>query len=125
MRRVIKGCIKCRKYQKMGDLPEGRISANQPPFTTTGVDLFGPFYTRKASSQVKNYGAMFTCLTLRAVHVEIAGSLSTDSFINALRRVIARRGQVKSLYCDKGLNFVGEERELKEGMREWNQSPIS
>jgi len=67
----------------MGDLPEGRISANQPPFTTTGVDLFGPFYTRKASSQVKHYGAIFTCLTIRAVHVDIAGSLSTDSFINA------------------------------------------
>lgn len=109
----------------MGDLPEGRISANQPPFTTTGEDCFGPFYTRKASSQVKHYGVIFTCLTIRAVHVDIAGSLSTDSFINALRRFIARRGQVKFLYCDRGLNFVGEDRELKEGVREWNQSPIS
>lgn len=112
MRRVIKGCIKCRKYQQqMGDLAEGRISANQPPFTTTGVDLFGPFHTRKAISQVKHYGAIFTCLTIREVHVEIAGSLSTDSLINALRRFIARRGQVKSLYRDRGFLALLETRE--------------
>lgn len=112
MRRVIKGCIKCRKYQQqMGDLPEGRISANQPPFTTTGVDLFGLFYIRKASSQVKHYGVIFTCLTIGAVHVDIAESLSTDSFINALGRVIARRGQVKSLYYDRGFLALLEKRE--------------
>nr|XP_027208301.1 uncharacterized protein LOC113802027 [Penaeus vannamei] len=100
---VIKSCIKCPKYhdlvvqQQMADLPEDRISTKQRPFTTTGVDCLGPFYTRKARSQVKRYGVIFISLTVRAVHVEIAESLSTDSFINVLRRFIARREQVKSL----------------------------
>ncbi|KAK4325413.1 hypothetical protein Pmani_004015 [Petrolisthes manimaculis] len=49
---------------------------------------------------------------MRAIHLEIADSMSTDSFINALRRFIARRGQVQVMRCDRGTNFVGAEREL-------------
>ena len=60
---------------------------------------------------IKRYGVVFTCLVIRAVHVEIASSLDTDSFINALRRFIARRGQVKVIYLDNGTHLVGAERE--------------
>ena len=95
----------------MSNLPDGRISPDQPPFTNTGVDCFGPFYTKRGRSEVKRYGVIFTCLTVRAVHIEVAESLHTHSFINALRRFIARRGQVKSIYCDRGSNFVGAEKE--------------
>jgi len=42
------------------------------------------------------YGVIFTCLTLRAVHVEIASSLDTDSCIHAVRRFVSRRGQVNN-----------------------------
>ncbi|KAK3886009.1 hypothetical protein Pcinc_009834 [Petrolisthes cinctipes] len=130
VRRVLSKCIKCRRYQapvmqqKMANLPVDRITPNEPPFTNTGVDCFGPFFTKKGRSQVKRYGVIFTCLTVRAVHIEVADSLTTDSFINALRRFVARRGQVKMLRCDRGTNFVGAERELREAMSEWNESRI-
>ena len=50
----------------------------------------------------------------RAVHIEIGNSLETDSFLNALRRLIARRGPVLEILCDNGTNFIGAERELRE-----------
>ena len=55
---------------------------------------------------------MLTCLTTRATHLELAGDLSTDSFILALKRFIARRGQPKVVYSDNGSNFRGGEKEL-------------
>ena len=73
---------------------------------------------------MKRYGAIFTCLALRAVHLEISHSLDTDSFILALRRFIARRGQVKEIRSDNGSNFVGGERELRTMIENWNQVKI-
>ena len=33
--------------------------------------------------------------------------LDTESFINGLRRFVARRGNPKVIFCDNGTNFVG------------------
>ena len=59
------------------------------------------------------YGAIFTCLMSRAVHLEVADSLETDAFINALRRFIAIRGPTRQLRCDRGTNFIGAKNELE------------
>ena len=48
VKRTIRSCIRCRKMnakpleQFMGSLPRTRLEAYHPPFTFTGVDLFGP-----------------------------------------------------------------------------------
>ena len=124
VRKVLNKCFTCRKFnsqpkpQIMGPLPTERLQINKPPFSATGVDYFGPIiikrgkYTRRNSVQIKRYGAVFTCLTTRAVHLEVAGDLSTECFILALRRFIARRGHPNVLYSDNGLNFVGANNEL-------------
>lgn len=65
---------------------------------------------------MKRYGVLFTCLAIRAIHIEVVPSLDTDSFINALRRFAARRGQVWELRSDNGTNFVGAERELRNAL---------
>ena len=70
---------------------------------------FGPFLGRRGRSLVKRYGVIFTCLAIWAVHIEIAHSLDTDSFLLALRRFIARRGQVREIYSDNGSNFASGE----------------
>ncbi len=75
----------------MADLPQDRVTPDKPPFTYVGVDCFGPFEVKWERSVVKRYGVIFTCFNIRAVHLEIAASLDTDSFIHALRRFIARR----------------------------------
>ncbi|KAK7878865.1 hypothetical protein WMY93_034256, partial [Mugilogobius chulae] len=130
IRSVLSKCTTCRRlnaapvYQQMADLPTERLKPDEPPFTRVGVDYFGPFEVRSRRSTVKRYGVIFTCLALRAIHIEVAPSLSTDSFINALRRFIARRGQVRELRSDNGTNFVGAERELKMAIEQWNQAQV-
>ena len=84
----------------MADLPKERITPS-PPFTYSGVDYFGPFYIKQGRKDVKRYGVLFTCLASRAVHIETADTLETDSFINALRRFVARRGPVREVRSDQ------------------------
>ena len=130
VRRVLRGCYSCRKReappceQIMADLPEDRLIPDKPPFTAVGVDFFGPFQVRRSRSLVKRYGVIFTCLTIRAVHIEVAHSLDTDSFLLALRRFIARRGQVQEIRSDNGTNITSGERELRESIQAWNNEKI-
>lgn len=69
----------------MADLPLDRVTPGEPPFTYVGVDYFGPFGVKYRRKVVKCDGVIFTCLAVRAVHIEVASSFDTDSFINALR----------------------------------------
>ena len=130
VRKILNECISCRKRQapvskqKMASLPEDRVTPAKAPFTYVGIDCFGPFEVKRGRARVKRYGVLFTCLTLRAIHIEVANSLDTDSFINALRRFIARRGQPEEIRSDNGGNFVKGERELREAIDGWNQSKI-
>ena len=131
VKRVIKSCFSCRKRnapvceQYMAALPTERLLPDKPPFTYVGVDYFGPFFVKQGRSSAKRYGCLFTCLTIRAVHIEIAHSLETDSLINAVQRFISRRGRPEVVYSDNGSNFKGGERELKEAIEQWNQSRIT
>ncbi|KAK0131196.1 hypothetical protein N1851_034101 [Merluccius polli] len=118
-RKVISECIVCRHVrgkrgeQKMADLPKGRLEADLPPFSNVGVDYFGPFETKRGRSLVKRYGVIFTCMSSRAVHLEMAHTLDTDSCIDALRRFTSRRGQVTHIRSDNGTNLVGAKKELQ------------
>ena len=128
IRKVLGKCVTCHRLhgkvgkQLMADLPQERVLPDDPPFTRVGVDYFGPFEVRRVRSLIKKYGVIFTCLAVRAVHIELASSLDIDSCINALRHFTARRGQVKEIRSDNGTNFVGANRELKEAIADWNSS---
>ena len=61
---------------------------------------------------------------MRAVHLEVAHNLTTDSLLQALRRFISRRGKPRQIYSDKGTNFVGAEKTLRDSLQLWNQSQI-
>ena len=78
----------------MADMPKERISPDLPPFTNVGVAYFGPIEVKRGRAIVKRYRVIFTCMASRAVHLEIAYSLDTDSCSNAIRRFTCRRGQV-------------------------------
>lgn len=117
----ISRCVSCRKLrgspqeQKMANLPEDRLEP-APPFTFCAVDYFGPWYIKEGRREVKRYGVLFTCLASRAVHLEVASSLSTDSFLIAYRRFVGRRGPVRQLRSDQGTNFVGAKNELQQAL---------
>ena len=122
-------CVLCRKLrggvsgQVMADLPYDRLEP-APPFTYSGVDLFGPLYIKEGRIEKKRWGCLFTCLATRAIHIEVAHSLSTDSFLNAYRRFIGRRGPIRQLRCDCGTNFVGAKNELHACLAEMNHDKI-
>ena len=63
--------------QIMADLPKDRFQ-EAAPFTYYAVDMFEPFKVKVKRGKVKRYGAMFTCLASRAVHIEVSHSMTTD-----------------------------------------------
>ncbi|XP_063371441.1 uncharacterized protein LOC134659686 isoform X1 [Cydia amplana] len=123
IRYIVNKCQWCRTYKgstlkvPVGDLPPERLEANQPPFTAAAVDLFGPMHITIGRRREKRWGVLYTCLTTRAVHLELAASLSASSMILSLRRMIARRGTPTVLYSDNATNFCGAERELAEAIK--------
>ena len=110
--KVSRDCITCKKkfakpmQQKMADLPAERLDWQHPPFYYVGVDCFGPFAVNYGRSSIKRYGCIFTCMSSRAVHLEKLNGLDTDSFMNCLRRFIARRGLPSKMFSDNGTNLV-------------------
>ncbi|XP_046583554.1 uncharacterized protein LOC124290772 [Haliotis rubra] len=128
--KILRKCVHCRRHQgiqssqQMATLPKERVTPHKPPFTYVGVDCFGPFLVKRGRSLVKRYGCLFTCLTVRAIHIEKLDSMETDSFINALTRFEARRGKPEIIRSDNGTNFKGANQELKQAIRELDQSKI-
>ena len=129
VRLIISKCVTCRYLrgrsgeQKMADLPQERLSES-PPFTYCGVDMFGPFTIKERRSELKRYVILFTCFSSRAIHLETTITMETDSFINALRRFIGRRGSIRSMRSDNGGNFVGAGNELKKALSELDHDKI-
>ena len=137
IQRVLKNCSFCKRRSTkpqqpfMSNIPIDRIAVNEKPFSNTGVDYFDPIIiklnkrTRSTQPTAKRYGVLFTCLTTRGVHLELATDMTTDAFILALRRFIARRGHVKILRSDNGSNFIGAEKELKHALTCIDQNKVA
>jgi hypothetical protein len=123
VRRIIHNCLKCFRAnpttssQLMGDLPKDRVQPARP-FLNSGVDFGGPVYLKEGRGRgkrtVKGYIALFVCFATKALHLELVGDLSSQSFLGALKRFISRRGHVANLYSDNRTNFVGARNELSE-----------
>jgi len=130
VRKVLGKCLFCKRRnakvgkQFMADLPKERVMPDKPVFHATGIDFFGPFYVKEGRRNVKRYGCLFTCLTSRAVHIEITPSLNADAFINALRRFVCRRGFPYCFYSDNGTNIAGGYRELKESLQKLDSAKV-
>lgn len=126
---VVRNCTVCRKLRQppqttlMADIPKDRLRSFSPPFSTTGVDLFGPFNLKQSRNKTsKAWGAIFTCGTVRAIHLEIVEDLSTQAFLQAIRRFASHHGWPKLIISDNGTSFVGAEKELRKLVQEERRS---
>ena len=142
VKRVLRKCHVCRRQNaKLGEqvtapLPVVRVSSDSHriiyPFAAVGLDYFGPLYvkngpntrSKRNMSPNKRYGCIFTCLRYRAVHLELAEDLTTDSFINAVLRFVGRRGPPTVIYSDNGSNFRGAEVDVIRALQAWDQEKI-
>ncbi|XP_046868658.1 uncharacterized protein LOC124461150 [Drosophila willistoni] len=111
-----KSCQRCKNESampvlpQMAPLPIARLAAYQRPFTYVGIDYFGPFLVAVGRRSEKRWGVIFTCLTIRAVHIQLACSLDTASCIMCIRNFINRRGTPREIYSDNGTNFKAAEK---------------
>lgn len=117
---IVRNCQKCKndrakpKAPPMADLPSCRLQPFTRPFSFIGIDYFGPINVVVGRSSQKRYGVLITCLTVRAVHIEVAHSLNTDSCILALKNFMNRRGSPIEIFSDNAKNFAGSSKELRD-----------
>ncbi|GFT72513.1 integrase catalytic domain-containing protein [Trichonephila clavipes] len=131
IRSVVNKYTKCRRYKaepmlcEPTPLPADRVE-NSTVFEVIGIDFAGPLFLKNGENV---WVALFTRAVYRAIHLELVTSLSTDSFLLALRRFISRRGRPKVIYSDNGSNLRGAFHEFssldwKTIMRETNTERI-
>ena len=79
----------CRRYEGQPDnlpnppdLPNERVPED-PPSTQTGLDLSGPLYVKDKYLETKKdkvYACLFTCASVRGVHLELTRDLDVYNF---------------------------------------------
>ncbi|KAL1446606.1 hypothetical protein WDU94_015601 [Cyamophila willieti] len=112
IKRILRSCDICRKFNskpyatpEFSAYPNYRLQKNLA-FTHSAVDYFGPLQVKEGKSQSRAvWCLLFTCLTTRAVHLELVISEKSSDTLLAFRRFIARTGGCKSLLSDNAAQF--------------------
>ncbi|XP_036327405.1 uncharacterized protein LOC118740012 [Rhagoletis pomonella] len=122
VRGVYRRCTRCRRLsckpiqQLTSDLPASRVTSTRC-FLHSAVDFAGPYALKfthgRGAKFTKAYICSFICMSTGAMHLEVAGDLSSITFIAAFKRFTNRRGYGQHIYSDNGTNFVGAEKELR------------
>lgn len=94
VKRVVRECRKCihikpPSYAQLeGKLPDFRAEFSRP-FQHVGLDHAGPLHLKDGC---KVYILLFTCASVRFVHLELVNNLSAEATAHAFRCFQARRG---------------------------------
>lgn len=111
VRSVLHSCLICRRYEggpyqmpSMPPLPSIRVRESKP-FSRTGLDYLGPMYIKTSEGSKKVWVCLFTCLVIRAVHLEMVLDMSTEEFLLALKRFVSQRGTPVEIISDNALQF--------------------
>jgi hypothetical protein len=135
IKQIIHKCISCFRakpiiaQQKMGDLPVKRLEPARP-FINSGLDYCGPILIkthrgRGKQKTIKAYVCLFICLSTKAIHIELVSDLTADTFLDALKRFVSRRGTVKSIISDNATNFIKANKDLIDLHQFFQNSEIS
>ena len=109
IRNVVKRCQACRVRKAQSHsaqivpLPTSRVTMLRGAFYATGIDYFGPIWSKRGRSEVKLWGVICRCLARKAVHLELTGSLDTQGALMATSSFQARRGNVRELWSVRQL----------------------
>ena len=130
VRSVISKCQICKIYEggpysmpPMASLPKKRISQNSP-FSYVGLDYLRPLYVKKEKNRQKIWVCLFTCMTVRAIHLEIVSDLCAETFLMAYRRFVARRGIPKTIITDNAPQFKLAKKTIEKSWKEALKDPM-
>ena len=125
-------CLFCKKKktipyeQRMANLPSYRFEEPLHAFSKTGLDFAGPYEIKvgKRIARPKIYILVFTCLQVRAVHLEVTESMDTRAFTNALTRFVAIRGMPTDILSDNWKTFISDDKDLQSWVRNIDQDAV-
>lgn len=60
---------------------------------------------KKWNKSKKVWVCLFTCIAVRAVHLELVEDMSAEHFLEALRRFVSRRGKPDTITSDNATHF--------------------
>ena len=125
VRSVLNRCQLCRRVEggpfklpASPALPSQRVVRDHP-FSTTGVDYFGPLFIKHVNpaapdeTTMKVWICLFTCAVTRAIHLEVVLDNSSDQFFLCLQRFSAIYGSPSLLISDNAKQFVSASEILK------------
>ena len=119
VRKVLRRCVRCNwlmgKPYRAPDpppLPKVRVTKS-PPFTVTGVDFTGALYVKAEGQEKKVYICLFTCAATRAVHLEVVGDLTVETFLLAFRRFSSRKSLPRKMISDNASTYLAAADELR------------
>lgn len=117
----IQRCLTCARQravsrqQMMGDLPVSRVTPSRT-FSRSGVDFAGPVYVLnhrgRGAKTSKAYICIFICMAVKAIHLELVSDMTSNAFVAAFKRFVARRGRCIEIWSDNGTNFVAANKDL-------------
>uniref|UniRef100_A0A914LD98 Integrase catalytic domain-containing protein n=1 Tax=Meloidogyne incognita TaxID=6306 RepID=A0A914LD98_MELIC len=77
------------------------------PFKSIGIDHLGPSIYKDIDNQDKKFWiTLITCLCTRAVYLEPVKNLKTETCLNVLKRLAARRGCPEKILSDNSKTFI-------------------
>jgi len=109
---VISKCVLCKKlnsyafrYPKTNDYMSNRVNF-LTPYQHTGVDYTGHIYVKQGSQLCKMFLLVFTCLNIRAVHLELLPDMTCQNFLLAFVRFCNIYGIPSTVYSDNASTFL-------------------
>ena len=135
IKKILAICTTCKKfnsiafkYPRVTNLPKHRVDLIKP-FKHLGLDYTGHIFVRQNGKNVKMYILLFTCLSIRAIHIELLPDMTANQFVLALIRFTNHFGIPSHIYSDNdrsiiaGTNLVSQvflSSEFKENFDKFN-----
>ncbi|CAH2093449.1 unnamed protein product [Euphydryas editha] len=123
VKKITHKCLTCFRFkanaakQLMGSLPRQRVNASRP-FQAVGIDFAGPVQVKNSRVRraviSKGYICVYVCFSTKAIHLELASDLTTETFLACFKRFISRRGMPSDVYCDNAATFRCAQSQLEE-----------
>ena len=105
-------CITCRKlntfaykYPKVNDYVSDKVTYCRP-FQNTGIDFTGSVSIKLGTEIVKMYILVYTCMNIRAIHLDLLPSMSCHDFLLSFIRFCNAHSIPNCIFSDNASTFI-------------------